>query len=300
MEAHRNKCPLEMIQCGYHHVGCEVRMARKDQEKHENEKMKERLMKAKLVMTDNQTEINIIKSELKNIKFDLTTTKHELNNTKVTLANTEGKLTDTNNQLACALQRISTLEVLLYQATVFRPTSGAVVLQSSIEWSVKLATMTVASKSGVQECPVILKISQYHNSKDNNVKCYSDSFYTHNNGYKICLNVSGGGYGDGKGTHLSVFLYLMKGRHDNELTWPLRGKFEMKLLNQISDSEHHSLILTYDDSVPNQYKSRVTQGNRAAHCWGYQQFISNKDLHKTTPIRQYLKDDCLFFQVTKL
>ena len=38
MEAHRKECPLEMIQCEYHNVGCEVRMARKDQEWHRNEK----------------------------------------------------------------------------------------------------------------------------------------------------------------------------------------------------------------------------------------------------------------------
>ena len=28
MEAHRRECPLEMIQCEYHSVGCEVQMAR--------------------------------------------------------------------------------------------------------------------------------------------------------------------------------------------------------------------------------------------------------------------------------
>ena len=32
MEAHRKEYPLEMIQCEYHNVGCEVMMARKDQE----------------------------------------------------------------------------------------------------------------------------------------------------------------------------------------------------------------------------------------------------------------------------
>ena len=41
MEAHRKECPLEMIQCEYCSVGCEIRMAHKDREKHENEKMKE-------------------------------------------------------------------------------------------------------------------------------------------------------------------------------------------------------------------------------------------------------------------
>ena len=300
MEAHRKECPLEMIHCEYHNVGCEVRMARKDQEKHNNEKMEEHLMKTKLVVTDKQTELNIIKSELKNTKLDLTTTKHELNDTKDTQANTESELTDTNNQLASALQRNSTLEVLLYQATVFRPTSGAVVLESSAEWSVKLAAITVTSKSGDQECPVILKMSRYHNSKDNDVIWYSDSFYTHDKVHKMCLRVDAAGFGDGKGTHLSVYLYLMKGPHDDEVTWPLRGKFEIKLLNQISDSEHCLMTVTYRNTDKRNVIGRVIDGDRAACGLGTSQFISNEDLHKTTPTCQYLKDDCLFFQVTKL
>ena len=32
--------------------------------------------------------------------------------------------------------------------------------------------------------------------------------------------------------------------------------------------------------------------------WGKSQFISNETLYKTTLLLQYLKDDCLFFQVT--
>ena len=37
-------------------------------------------------------------------------------------------------------------------------------------------------------------------------------------GYKMCLRGDAAGSGDGKGTHLSMFLYLMKGSHDDELT----------------------------------------------------------------------------------
>ena len=287
MEAHRKKCPLEMIQCEYHSVGCEVMIARKDQEKHENAKTKEHLMMTKHKLTDTEA--------------TLANTKLDLSDTKATLANTENKLTDTNNQLASALQRISTLEVLLYQATdkaVFRPTS--VVLESSAEWCVKLAAMTVVSKSGDQECPVILKMSQYNNKKEKSVHWYSDSFYTHNKGYKMCLNNDAAGHSNGKGTHLSVFLYLMKGPHDDELTWPLRGKFEIKLLNQISDSEHCSKTVNYQNTDNKKITSRVTDGDRAASALGKAKYFSNEDLHKTTPTCQYLKDDCLFFQVTKL
>ena len=300
MEAHRKECPLEMIQCEYHNVGCEVRMTRKDQKKHESEEMKEHLMRTKLTMTD-------IESELNSTKLDLTATKHELVDTKITLAdtkailvNTENKLTDTNNQLASALQRISTLEVLLYLATdkpSAMPTSGAVVLESLVRWSDKLVAMVMMSKSGDQECPVILKMSPFNKQKKYNVQWYSDSFYTHHKGYKMSLHIFAAGYGDGQGTHLSVYLNLMKGSHDDELTWPLRGTFEIELLNQVSDSEHHSVILNFD-IASNKTVARVTEGDRAKRSQGYSMLISYEELHKVTANCQYLKDDCLFFQVT--
>ena len=49
MEAHRNECPLEMIQCEYYNVGCKrIKLAHKDLEKHDNDMMKEHLMMTKM------------------------------------------------------------------------------------------------------------------------------------------------------------------------------------------------------------------------------------------------------------
>ena len=282
MEAHRKECPLEMIQCEYYSVGCEVRMARKDQEKHENEKAKEHLLQTKRVLTDN-----------------LNNTKCELNNTKHELTNAKSELTDTKDQLASALQRINTLEVLLYLATdkaVTRPTSSAVVLESSVRWSDKLVAMVMMSKSGDQECPVIFKMSTFNKQQKSNAEWYSNPFYTHNKGYKMCLKVFAAG-NDGRGAHLSVFLCLMKDPYDDNLAWPLRGKFEIVVLNQISDSEHFLMTVTFDDRASDSTAAgRVTKHDKSIG-WGYPEFISNKDLHKTTSTCQYLKDDCLFFQV---
>ena len=206
MDTHRRRCPLEVIQCEYHNVGCKVKMARKDQERHENEKMKEHLVQI----------------------------MHELTDTKATLADTQWKLTDTNNQLTNALQRIGTLEVLLFLATdkvIAKPTSKAVILESSLQWCTKLVAMAMMPKSGDQESPVILKMPQFNKEKSNSSTWHSDPFYTHNNGYKMSLRIYAAGVSEGKSTHLSVYLCLMKGPHDDELTWPLKGKFEIKLLN---------------------------------------------------------------------
>jgi len=51
-------------------------------------------------------------------------------------------------------------------------------------------------------------------------------------------------------------------------------KFEIKLLNQISDSQHHSEIVLYDRLISSADK-RVTEGQTAKHSLGKPQFISN-------------------------
>ena len=245
MEAHRKECPLEMIECEYYSVGCKrVKLARKDLEEHDNEKMKDHLM-----MTKNE----------------LTTTKTQLNEAK--------------SQLDAALKQINSLAMLVN--VHLYPTH----LDSMVTMCKRL-------------CPVTIKMTEYKDKKENQIEWYSNYFYTHKRGYKMCLNVDADGNGDGKGTHLSVFLYRMRGLYDDELTWPLRGQFEIKLLNQISDSEHHSMMVAYDNDTPDDYNGRVTgASNRSESGLGSQ--ISNEDLNKSASC-QYLKDDCLFFQVTKL
>ena len=179
MEAHRKECPLEMIQCEYHSVGCEVIMARKDQEKHDNEKMKEHLMMTKQRL-----------SKLDDI---------------------EHKLTDTTAQLAAVLKQMTNLTAVLIKS----PNSND--NHANIR-SVHLDSMAAMLTCGNQSCPVTIKMPEYNNKKKNVIEWDSDPFYTHNKGYKMCLKVYVAGGGAGKGTHLSVFLYLMKGPHDDELS----------------------------------------------------------------------------------
>ena len=159
--------------------------------------------------------------------------------------------------------------------------------------SIYLDSMVTISEFSDQSCPVIIKMTEYTINKRGEIQWYSDSFYTHNKGYKMCLVVVTGGDGKGKGTHLSVFLALMKGPHDDELIWPLKEEFEITLLNQISDSESYTKRIIYEDKFNAAAQNKVLG-------WGNPQFISNDTLYKATPTCQYLKDDCLFFQVAKL
>ena len=94
--------------------------------------------------------------------------------------------------------------------------------------------------------PLVIKMSQFSELKANNNEWYSPGFYTHTCGYKMCLRVYANGSGDGKGTHVSVFLRLMKGENDDALTWPITYKCTITLLNQLKDEGHHTG--TFDSS----------------------------------------------------
>ena len=165
--------------------------------------------------------------------------------------------------------------------------------------SVHLDSMAEIFKCGNQTCPVTIKMSEYSIKRRDEIQWFSDPFYTHNEGYKMYLRVDPAGDGIGEDTHLSVFTCLMKGPHDDKLTWPLRDVFQVKLLNQIGDSGHYSEKIEYHvKQCPNNVGVIIDDNTRDDGCWGRPQFISNEDLNKITPTRRFLKDDCLFFQVT--
>ena len=83
--------------------------------------------------------------------------KHKKEYMQEHLMKTNIKLT---NQLNVALQRISILEAKMNE-TVTRTTA----IESSLGWSLQLATMAMMPTSDDQVCPVTLKISNYNELK---------------------------------------------------------------------------------------------------------------------------------------
>ena len=102
--------------------------------------------------------------------------------------------------------------------------------------------------------------------KINNI-WYSTPFYTGRGGYKVQIRVDANGVGQGKGTHVSVRLFLMKGVYDVQLKWPFKGEITFQLMNWKEDNY-----------TPLTSSQRVSEGERAPTGWGYHTFISHTDL----------------------
>ena len=87
VEEHREVCPLEIIQCDYHVVGCEVKMARKDMNTHKQEMM--------------EIHLSLSINELMETREQLQLTQ---NNFKREVEKTTTKIADTEQQLVASQQ----------------------------------------------------------------------------------------------------------------------------------------------------------------------------------------------------
>ena len=63
---------------------------------------------------------------------------------------------------------------------------------------------------------------------------YSQPFYTSLNGYKLCARMYLNGDGMERGTHLSLFVVVMRGEYDVLLEWPFHHKITLILIDQNS------------------------------------------------------------------
>ena len=149
--------------------------------------------------------------------------------------------------------------------------------------------------------PWVFKMEGFQKKMKKNEVWYSDPVYSHFGGYKMCLCVYANGVEDGKGTHVSVLICMMRGDHDDNLKWPFEGSVEVSLLNQLEDSEHHTDDVWESDysDIPESSSGRVMLGERSKG-WGDTEFVSHEDLDYDDDDhdnKQFLKDDTLFFRV---
>ena len=124
----------------------------------------------------------------------------------------------------------------------------------------------------------------------NAVRWYSPPFYTHPYGYKMCLCVWPNGFGRGKGTHLGVTVYLMRGEFDDHLKWPFRGIITFVLLDQEGGEDCKDIVhvVTFDDTTPDTHCTRVV---------GQEVNVNGRGKAKVVPLfdlqPNYLDNDCI-------
>ena len=147
--------------------------------------------------------------------------------------------------------------------------------------------------------PCTRTLYNYTTYKKSNSVWWSQPFYNRDKGYKLLLRVYANGGGPGKGTHLSLFVNLLKGEYDDKLQWPFNANITVQLLNWSGDNGHK------DDTIPHyksrlEYRTRVTKGDRSPFGRGYSQFISHFVLESVTSDVKFVNDNNICFKIIKV
>ena len=172
MEAHRAKCPLEVIQCEYYEIGCKVSMARKDVVKHNKEEVENHLSR--------------MKSEYLHTKETVTTTKNKL-------ADAEKRIRELKSSMEC---RIQVVENMMFKHVWHTTLEERVISQHTrVPVTLKMSDYSKKKKHNSDWCS----------------DTFSWELSLFDQYPELKLQVAPAGYRGSKGTHLSVQLYLVKG-----------------------------------------------------------------------------------------
>uniref|UniRef100_A0A8C0GLX5 MATH domain-containing protein n=1 Tax=Chelonoidis abingdonii TaxID=106734 RepID=A0A8C0GLX5_CHEAB len=117
----------------------------------------------------------------------------------------------------------------------------------------------------------------------------SPPFYTSRYGYKLCLKVYLNGDGTGAGTHISLFLVLMRGEYDCWLKWPFHHKVTFTLLDQVG--ERHVSSSFRPSEASSSFQRPMSNCNIAS---GVPEFYPLCQLH--APEATYIHEDTLAFK----
>ncbi|XP_065896824.1 TNF receptor-associated factor 3-like [Dysidea avara] len=272
MSNHLEECPLQLIPCEYQNVGCKVKVYRKDMSQH---------------CEDYTTQhLHLVTASVVSTEGEVTDTKRQI--------------TDTTNQLVSA-QGVVT-DMLLQVASMVEMLAGNKNQKDknlSIQhWQVWLCCRGMQSATKCLQAPIIIRITDFENKRRGKEMWYSEPFWSHHNGYKAQLKVYADGFAECAGTHFSMGICIQDGPNDQNLAWPVQGKFTMSLMNQCMDSNHHVDYVVFDKSTPHHIGGKTGPTDERVTAWGKRHFITQEDLRRITASRYYLKDDTVYIHIS--
>ena len=141
----------------------------------------------------------------------------------------------------------------------------------------------------------------YSKQKKDTDEWYSPAFFTGPGGYCMCLRVRAIGQGIGLGSHVSVFVHLMKSLNDDKLKWPLSAEVKVQVVNFREDKKHIEFTIPFNVNKAQGACGRVCVGNICRIGIGIYQFVRHSDLrfnvYKNT---EYLRNDYILFRIVSV
>lgn len=321
MEEHlRVDCPLQKVSCEFSFAGCDIVLPREDLSDHlesnqidhmtmlaamnvrlnddlvEKEEQIAKLSKdfgdqLALARAESQREIDSLRKANTLLKQEVNELKSHMTDLMASFKLAIDQLKESQSQQERD-QKCQT-ETLRQEVTSLNIKSDAT--------RNDLSQQCYSIQSFIGLFPVEFVMSNFECLRQNGIEWQSMPFYSHLEGYRLCLVAYPNGMGNAEGSYVSVYICLMQGEFDNKLRWPFRGAVTIQILNQLGDRIPATGTLRFTENTPSRYTSRVVKAERAEKGWGLIKFIRHEELcYNGVKNRQFLKDDCLRFRITKV
>ncbi|KAG8014918.1 TNF receptor-associated factor 5 [Nibea albiflora] len=329
LKEHRDSCPEVQVSCSYKRFGCCVQGQRARVKLHEDAAVnhhmllvlksnthleqqvevlqEEVLQRQQKVQTDSslldrlQQEVRPLLQRTSNHERIIGTAQLEVQRVSRTLGPGLEELEQLRKSLDAVIQEVSETEALKEHLGT---------LEESLKRHSGLLDLHAAqlhrNKEHLQELEatsydgrLIWKIDDFRKRRDAEVRgqppCLSSvPFHSGRCGYKMAAKVYLNGDGEGRGTHLSLYVVLMPGDFDALLPWPFRQTVSLSVLDQSGAANHRTLSFKPDPmSKSFQRPGAESVSNIAV---GFSCFIPLNKLeapHNAT----YVSDDTLFVKV---
>ena len=267
-------CPLTIVDCTFKHAGCEVRLPRKDMPVHLTHAVVYHLSK-QTAAYEERLKLLEAENEQLALRCKRLEARHEELEQHVSWLSHIVKTFPSGH-----------LDELVHERDFTDSSPHNYPIHNPY-----LCAPEPVSDTGVSIIPAMLTMTDFEQHKQNNDVWVSQPFYTHSQGYKMCLRVTANGQGSGKGTHVTVAVYLMKGEFDDQLEWPFRGDITIQLLNQQGDGEDHTRVIHQAQGE----RGIATEGEKFISAWGINRFKAHSELYP-----MYVQHDCLKFRILAL
>ena len=251
----KSNCPLQVISCEFLFAGCDAKVVRRDLSTHMAEQQSVHLALLAANIQQKATENSKCIADLKNIVRDQAEligqkeaeSKQKIAELEKIVRDQHSALLQKDTLLSGNEKRIVKLEAVVKQ-------------QEEQVRELKLALERLQkSTPGARVFPPVdlyLKDLQMHWFAED--QWFSEPFYSHPGGYKMCLSVYANGTGQGSGSHVSVFAHIMRGEYDDNLSWPYRGTVTVSLI--IDNDEENEENLKFTSKSPAKAANRVDKG----------------------------------------
>ena len=252
------ECPLQLVACEFSHAGCTEKVLRKDLAGHMVESVQKHLLTMSL--------LNL--SLTRELHENLGEKDRQIAELQLQLKQLDGKVDRKFQQLDGKVdQKFQQLDGKVDQK--FQQLDGKVDQKfQQLDGKVKQQFQDLVGSVHTEEF-TLTEFGQWKAQRKGN--WLSEPFYSYVQGYKFKFNI------DFDTSHMRIYLYLLKGEHDDTLSWPIKCIASIWIMNQERGKKHIGKNSSWEwNSVSSENYKEITEIH-----------------YSTLGTRTHLKGDCL-------